>query len=296
MSTTPNALAGVDVAAAAAHGDNPRVSRRAASHNIFVWVSTRRSTVQRATAGVSVVALLVLGVLPLYPSPSVAVIAGVAALATIAAAPPLYLWRLSRAPTDLRFANRYFKQKAAQEAAMNEAFSAQLDALRHGRPMRKVTNEPSTAASPSTTAGQPAKDEYAEASTISKWPAWTEVSPEERAMHPTRMAWVGTVVLREAGAGLAAVAFLSWWSSVYLLLWGLDSQSFTGLPSSPRVGEFIYLAVTATLGGTPEGVAAATSWAQMTVAGELISGVVLVALFVRVFSGSAVEPGSSDPF
>ena len=126
--------------------------------------------------------------------------------------------------------------------------------------------------------------------------AWSELSPWERAMlSHMRVASIGTVVLRAARPGLAAVAFLSWWSSVYLLLWGLDSQSFTGLSSSPRVGEFIYLAVTATLGGTPEGVAAATSWAQMTVAGELISAVVLVSLFVRAFTESTVDAGSSEP-
>jgi hypothetical protein len=95
--------------------------------------------------------------------------------------------------------------------------------------------------------------------------------------------------LRIAGPGLVAVSFLLAWSLVYMAIWGFDTAAFIGLPESPRVGEFIYVAVSATLGGTPEGVEARSPVAQMAVAAELLCAVVAVGAAGRIMQ---IDAGS----
>jgi hypothetical protein len=93
-------------------------------------------------------------------------------------------------------------------------------------------------------------------------------------------------------AALAGVAFLLFWTFVYLLIWSLQSSAFSNLAARPRLGEFLFISASGALGGTPEGVRALSAWSQTAVTVELLSFVVLVGAFVQALRTNPTDPAT----
>jgi len=89
-------------------------------------------------------------------------------------------------------------------------------------------------------------------------------------------------------AALAGLAFLLFWTFVYLLIWSRQNAAFSDLGETPRLGEFLFISASGVLGGTPEGVRALSAWSQTAMTVQLLSAAVLIGAFVAALRTRSV--------
>jgi hypothetical protein len=99
--------------------------------------------------------------------------------------------------------------------------------------------------------------------------------------------------IRTIGPAVIGLAFVVFWTALYLLLWGVDGDSFSGLGTSPRAGGFLYLAVSGLVGATPSGVSFHTPVAEMAGSAELLTALVTVGLFAHALHDTAAPSATS---
>jgi hypothetical protein len=208
---------------------------------------------------ISVAVLVAVGLAPVYPSKPAATTIAIAGLATLTMSavliPPTllalpWLWAMPRMLFDLVGATLRPRSEAEVRAELDDTLARlRNDDLREQ--FRAVTHDMPRAlqfafARGTTRIGQPAAEGLVA--------VWFKIS-----------------------AALAGVIFLLVWTLIYLLIWSWEANAFN--LRNPRLGEFLYIAASGVLGGTPEGVEAMGSFSQTAVTLELLSAFVLASGF-----------------
>lgn len=111
----------------------------------------------------------------------------------------------------------------------------------------------------------------------------------KRVKRPVRAQFDAIEFAEASLAALAGLAFLLFWTFVYLLIWSCQSAAFSDLGETPRLGEFLFISASGVFGGTPEGVQALSAWSQTAMTVQLLSAAVLIGALVAALRTSSAH-------